>query len=59
MREGDTIPKWAKLPDGRCDCSICGRTVGAYEEYEAIKPKGGRPTIFIHTACTKKERAKE
>lgn len=58
MREGKGTPKWAQVPGG-CRCSICGQTVGAYEEYEAIKPKGGRPTIFTHTACIKKGRAKE
>lgn len=64
MREGQQTPKWQRPPDG-CRCIICGQTVRGRsryhnydgDDYEVVKPRGGCPTIFLHTACVEKERA--
>ena len=62
MKETSRTPKWARPPIG-CRCSICGQSVhgwsqfGPGDDYEAVKPKGGRPTVSLHTACVEKERS--
>ena len=64
MRDSTGTPKWMKPPEG-CRCNICGQTVHGRgrsqesDDYEVVKPKGGRPTAFYHTACIEKERRTE
>lgn len=65
MKEGKQTPKWMRPPSG-CRCNICGEIIRGRsryfdfesDEYEVVKPKGGRPTAFYHTACIEKERSK-
>jgi len=54
MIEDKKTPKWCQRPPW-CSCRICGRSIDAGEEYEVVKPKGARPTMYFHTVCVEKD----
>lgn len=56
MTETEKTPKWARRPENGCTCRICGQPIYAGDEYEVVKPKAPRPTMYFHSACVEKEK---